>query len=578
MSFLRLPTIGKAVKKKRQYDTGLIAKAYKEVVESGMSVYKAAILYGLPESTLRDRTLGLQPVTNEHENLPSLGQPPTFTANEEKQLVEHLTYMASIGYGYTRSELLNLATDWAITLHRKKQSDPQFASSWYTGFKRRNPDVTLAKPQKLSVLRAKCTSEETINKYFAELEKVMKKHDLDNHPELIWNIDETGLMMEHNPRHVVCVKGMTPQAITSSRGKTVTIIACGSAAGIRLPPYYVFPGIRWNPDLLTGASPGSVGIMTESGWSNSLVFMEYLKQHFLRHVTTKDHPVMILFDGHKSHINLTLSAWGEANNVVFFVLPPHTSHVTQPLDVECFGPLKNIYHSECQSYMRRNPGMQINRYNIAEISSKAYNKGVCAENLISAFRKTGVFPRRRYSITPAKTAPSAIYTIDHTGDHVHSIANSQDVQPESFLESRRILKAVETTKKARKRKPTIMGDITSPSKKELMTPNENVKKPKKTVKEKKTKNAHLSPVPGPSGYCKILASSDTESECSYEVAEEDLCCVCRKFSPEPMNVAFTIELVNWGECDKCGHWTHLKYCSQVKVIRRQDEFLCPCCE
>ncbi|WAR29262.1 LOW QUALITY PROTEIN: hypothetical protein MAR_002830 [Mya arenaria] len=471
-----------------------------------MSVYKAAILYGLPESMLRDRTLGLQPVTNEHENLPSLGQLPTFTANEERQLVEHLSYMASIGYGHTRSELLNLATDWAITLSTGRS-------------RRRNPDVTLAKPQKLSVLRAKCTSEETINKYFAELEKVMKKHDLDNHPELIWNIDETGLMMEHNPRHVVCVKGMTPQAITSSRVKTVTIIACGSAAGIRLPPYY-------------------------------------------------DHSVMILFDGHKSHINLTLSAWGEANNVVFFVLPQHTSH---PLDVGCFGPLKNIYHSECQSYMRRNPGMQINRYNIAEISSKAYNKGVCAENLISAFRKTGVFPRRRYSITPAKTAPSAIYTIDHTGDHVHSIVNSQDVQPESFLDRKQ--KNTESSgdnQNARKRKPTIMGDITSPSKKELMMPNENVKKPKKTVKEKKTKNAHLSPVPGPSAYCKILASSDTE--------KEDLCCVCRKFSPEPMNVAFTIELVNWGECDKCGHWTHLKYCSQVKVVRRHDEFLCPCCE
>ncbi|WAR15710.1 hypothetical protein MAR_005815 [Mya arenaria] len=219
-----------------------------------MSVYKAAILYGLPESTLRDRTLGLQPVTNKYDNLPSLGQPLTFTANEERQLVEHLTYVASIGYGYTQSELLSLATDWAITLHRKKQSDPQFASSWYTGFKRRNPDVTL---------NSQCSEQ-------------------------------------------------------SARQS-----------------------------------------------------------------------------------NLTLSAWGEANNV--------------PLDVGCFRPLKNIYHSECQSYMRRNPGMQINHYSIAEISSKAYNKGVCAENLISALRKTGVFQRRRYSITrPAKTAPSAIYTIDHT--------------------------------------------------------------------------------------------------------------------------------------------------------------------
>ncbi|XP_053400532.1 jerky protein homolog-like [Mercenaria mercenaria] len=435
MSFLRLPTIGKATKRRRLYDTGLIARAYKDVVSSGMSVYKAARLYGIPESTLRDRTLGLQPVTGEKENLPSSGPPPTFTAQEEQKLVEHISYMASIGYGYTRAEFLCLAFDWAVTLGRKKQSDPDFAASWYKGFKRRNPDVTLAKPQKLSVLRAKCTSDETMDKYFCELAKVLKKHDLENHPEFIWNIDETGLMIEHNPRHVICMKGTTPQAITSNRGKTVTIIASGSAAGSRLPPYYVFPGMRWNQDLLTGASPVSAGTVTESGWSNSAVFMEYLEQHFLKHVSTKDHPVMILFDGHKSHVNLTLSTWGEANNVVFFVLPPHTSHVIQPLDVGCFGPLKNIYHSECQAYMRRNPGLQINRCNIAEVSSKAYNKGVCAENLISAFKKTGVYPLQRTSIGAAETTPSTIY-IENKEQPIGEPAESV-----SFLESKKNLES-----------------------------------------------------------------------------------------------------------------------------------------
>ncbi|WAR05822.1 hypothetical protein MAR_021191 [Mya arenaria] len=73
-------------------------------------------------------------------------------------------------------------------------------------------------------------------------------------------------------------------------------------------------------------------------------------------------------------------------------------------------------------------------------SSKAYNKGVCAENLIHvhAFRKTGVFPRRKSSISAAKTSPSAIYTIDHTDDHRQSTDKSQ---------SRKILKVVETLKK-----------------------------------------------------------------------------------------------------------------------------------
>ncbi|WAR05827.1 hypothetical protein MAR_021196 [Mya arenaria] len=104
---------------------------------------------------------------------------------------------------------------------------------------------------------------------------------------------------------MLSVKGMTPQAITSSRGATVTIKACGS--------------IKWNHELLTWASPGSGDTMTESGWSNSLVFIDNTSS--MKHVTTMDLSVMILFDDHQSHIYLTLSAWGEANNVVF--LPFH---------------------------------------------------------------------------------------------------------------------------------------------------------------------------------------------------------------------------------------------------------------
>ena len=89
-------------------------------------------------------------------------------------------------------------------------------------------------------------------------------------------------------------------------------------------------------------------------------------------------------------------------------MSPHISHVTQPLDVGCFGPLKNVYHSECQAFMR-NQGIHKTRYNIADISGMPYNKGVSPYNLVGAFRKTGVFPMGKMAIEDLKTAPSAIY-------------------------------------------------------------------------------------------------------------------------------------------------------------------------
>ena len=47
----QLPTIGGITKKRRQYNPQLNAAAYRDVTEKGVSVYKAARMYGIPEST-----------------------------------------------------------------------------------------------------------------------------------------------------------------------------------------------------------------------------------------------------------------------------------------------------------------------------------------------------------------------------------------------------------------------------------------------------------------------------------------------------------------------------------------------
>ncbi|KAH3839056.1 hypothetical protein DPMN_112478 [Dreissena polymorpha] len=84
------------MKRRRNYDPYQIVLAYKEVMESGMSIYKAARVFGFPESTLRDRHLGIQPV----DQLPSHGPKPIFPRDEENLLVNHLSYMSNIEYGY----------------------------------------------------------------------------------------------------------------------------------------------------------------------------------------------------------------------------------------------------------------------------------------------------------------------------------------------------------------------------------------------------------------------------------------------------------------------------------------------
>ncbi|KAH3892979.1 hypothetical protein DPMN_017116 [Dreissena polymorpha] len=70
-----------------------------------------------------------------------------------------------------------------------------------------------------------------------------------------------------------------------------------------------------------------------------------------------------------------------------------------------------------------------------------------------------------------------------------------------------------------------------------------------------------------------LSESD---ECS-DVEDTEVCCVCERFSPEGLNDRPHLKIVNWGQCDKCGHWVHLSFCHEKAVLRRGDTFICPHC-
>ena len=50
--------------------------------------------------------------------------------------------------------------------------------------------------------------------------------------------------------------------------------------------------------------------------------------------------VGVSFDGHHSHISLELLKVARSNDIHLVCLPPHVTHLIQPLDVSVFGPVK----------------------------------------------------------------------------------------------------------------------------------------------------------------------------------------------------------------------------------------------
>ena len=452
-----------------------------------------------------------------------------------------------------------------------------------------------------------------------------------------------GSPLNIHPPKIVCDSHTRPQNITSSRSQNVTIIAAGNALGNSIPPYFIFPGHRWNDEFLNGAYIGADGEMSKTGWSNSVVFHNYITKHFAKYARLSENktavPHLILYDGHKSHISLTLASWAKKHNVVLFVLPPHSSHVTQPLDVAIFGPFKAMYYSECQAYMRRNPGANVSKYQIAELTAKPYLKALAAENLISAFRRTGIHPFNNKAIPGSEVAPSVIYiqeqSLKENSDNERaqsqvSIANpDQDslsqcklsIQDENTVDNQENTthqntvseffqkRTITIQPKPRKKfvPPFISGSLMKKAnvvvlknsqkvQQAKMQKDDKVRKAPVIIKSKQQSSSTFSvkqkpvsselsktPQPSTSGintYGKpidLVSEEGTESDTDSEIDDEEKCCVCNKWEPDELKECIYVSLVSWGHCDFCSHWTHLKTCSEVRVLRRDSVFHCPHC-
>ncbi len=100
---------------------------------------------------------------------------------------------------------------------------------------------------------------------------------------------------------------------------------------------------------------------------------------------------MLLFDGHDSHISRDWFAHCLDNKIIPALLVPHSSHLTQPLDISIFSPLKKTLSQTLTPLLIT----QVHRIHKAEwllAFIKAYNIAFMTQNIKSAFSGAGLIP------------------------------------------------------------------------------------------------------------------------------------------------------------------------------------------
>jgi hypothetical protein len=112
-----------------------------------------------------------------------------------------------------------------------------------------------------------------------------------------------------------------------------------------------------------------------------------------------------MVDGHNSHYTLELLVFARKHKIVIVCYPAHTTHVLQGLDVACFAAFKVYWSQETTKFTAEN-NQKVSRDNILTPLSAAYNRAFIPSTIMSAFRKTGVWPLDPTAIDPELVAPS----------------------------------------------------------------------------------------------------------------------------------------------------------------------------
>ena len=100
---------------------------------------------------------------------------------------------------------------------------------------------------------------------------------------------------------------------------------------------------------------------------------------------------MLMVDGHESHLSAQFEKYCADNMIKPISLPSHSSHLTQPLDVGLYSPLKRAYGDEINLFIRASIN-HITKTEFFLAFKKAHDKVFTKENMISGFRGAGLVP------------------------------------------------------------------------------------------------------------------------------------------------------------------------------------------
>ncbi|CAF1525814.1 unnamed protein product [Rotaria sordida] len=103
-------------------------------------------------------------------------------------------------------------------------------------------------------------------------------------------------------------------------------------------------------------------------------------------------PILLIFDGHTSHLSLKTTQLAMDNQIHLLCLPAHATHLLQPLDVYTLKYVKAQWRTLLWDYYNKNAGKKLDKPTFVRLYAQLYNYALLPTHFSSAFGKAGVFP------------------------------------------------------------------------------------------------------------------------------------------------------------------------------------------
>ncbi|CAG5003196.1 unnamed protein product [Parnassius apollo] len=369
-------------KRYKKYSKELIEQALREYSEGRNSLSNVAEKIQINKSVLYRHSI---------KNVKNT----VLSKETELQFIKYINVCAEWGYPMELYDLRVLVKNYldrlGVTEKRFKNNlpGPDFTRSF---LKRHSDKITQRVSQNIKRNRA-AVSPDTIKEYFQQLQISISDVPIEN----IVNYDETNLADDPGRKKIITKRGTkySERVMNSSKASISIMMAC-TAAGEILPPYVVYNAQNLFDTWIKSGPKGARYNRSQSGWFDSNIFEDWVNSMIIPFFEYKPGKKCLIGDNLSSHLSIDLIRKCYEKDIHFIFLPANSTHITQPLDVAFFRPMKIAWREIILQWKKIDGRNQSSIPKgcfpklLSKLMEKLKENG--SANVISGFRKTGINP------------------------------------------------------------------------------------------------------------------------------------------------------------------------------------------